>query len=226
MSDEETALRIYSHSTLFYWWPAWAASFVLGIWTLVAGERVPVAGGEAHILESATPGFLFMALLLLVAIVTTVRMKGIRSVVLVLAVALLTVLAAWLGFLDDIFQVVPALSTHLSAGFYLSFGGILLLVWFTVVFLFDRLVFWQISEGQLVRVRVIGMAEKAYDARGLTVEHEADDLLRHVVIGFGSGDIILRTSGAEQATVPLRNALRVNHKIDRIHHLVSIEPDD
>lgn len=221
----EEPLKLYSHSTLLYWWPVWLVSLALGIWSLLVGERVAVGDDTMRVLPSASLGFLFGVVLLIVSVVTTVKMKGIRSVVLVLTILLVTVFAAWAGVLDEFFSIVPAMSTHLSAGFLLTFGAALLAVWFCVVFIFDRLAYWRISEGQLVRVKVIGAAEKAYDARGLTVEHQADDLLRHVVFGLGSGDIILRTGGAENAVVPLLNVLFVDDKINRIQHLVSIEPD-
>lgn len=149
-----------------------------------------------------------------------------RSVSLVLSVLLLAVLAAWAGLIDEIIGSIAAVSTHVSAGVYFTFGAGLFALWALTVFVFDRLSHWRITEGQLVRVRVIGAAEKAYDARGLTVEHEADDLLRHLVFGLGSGDIVLRTSGAENATVALRNVLFVDRKISEIQRLVSVEPDD
>lgn len=26
-------LRIYAHSSLFFWWPVWAVAFVMALWT-------------------------------------------------------------------------------------------------------------------------------------------------------------------------------------------------
>lgn len=218
-------MKLYSHSTLLYWWPAWLISLALGVWSKVGGTDVAIGDDTVSMLASSSPGFLFLLVLLLVSIVTTVKMKGLRSVILVLAILLVVVFLAWVGILDDIFSLIPDLSIHISSGFYFTFGIGLFVVWVLTVFVFDRLSFWRISEGQLVRVRVIGAAEKAYDARGLTVEHQADDLLRHIVFGLGSGDLVLRTSGAESATVALRNVLLVDRKIREIQHLISIEPD-
>lgn len=218
-------MKLYAHSTLLYWWPVWMTSLGLRVCTLIAGETIALGDDTVRVLSSASPGFLFGLIVLLVSMVTSVNMKGLRSVILVLSIILLAVLAASAGLLDDLASAVPELSTHVSAGFYLSFGTGLFLVWLLVVIVFDRLSYWRISEGQLIQVRVIGAAEKAFDARGLTVEHEADDLLRHMVFGLGSGDIILRTSGAESATVTLRNVLFVDLKINEIQRLVSIEPD-
>ena len=218
-------MKLYAHSTLLYWWPVWLTSLGLGVWSMVAGEDVPLGDGTVRILTSSSAGFLFVVLLLLIAIVTTIKMKGLRSVILVLSALLLAILAAWAGVIDEILGSIAAVSTHASAGFCFTFGTALFALWALTVFVFDRLSYWRISEGQLVHVRVIGAAEKAYDARGLTVEHEADDLLRHMIFGLGSGDIVLRTSGAENATVALRNVLFVDGKIKEIQRLVSVEPD-
>ncbi|MEO0981807.1 MAG: hypothetical protein AAFX03_04060 [Pseudomonadota bacterium] len=219
-------MKLYAHSTLLYWWPVWLTSFGLGVWSMIAGDDVPLGDGTIRMLPSSSPGFLFIILMVLVAVVTTNKLKGLRSVILMLSVLLLAILAAWAGLIDEIIGSIAAVSTHVSAGFYLTFGTGLVALWASTVFVFDKLSYWRISEGQLVRVRVIGAAEKAYDARGLTVEHEADDLLRHLVFGFRSGDIVLRTSGAENATVALRNVLFVDRKISEIQRLVSVEPDD
>ena len=42
-------ITIISHSTLFYWWPIWAAGFLLGILSLLGGDRMAVvpSGTEA-----------------------------------------------------------------------------------------------------------------------------------------------------------------------------------
>src|SRR5713101_5563394 len=36
--DEE--VRIYSHSSLFYWWPVWAVGFIMALLTLADGSRM------------------------------------------------------------------------------------------------------------------------------------------------------------------------------------------
>src|SRR5262245_22971983 len=32
-------VRLYSHSTLFYWWPVWAVALILGLLTMTQGQR-------------------------------------------------------------------------------------------------------------------------------------------------------------------------------------------
>jgi hypothetical protein len=37
---ESREIRIYSHSSLFYWWPVWAVGFLMAILTLADGDRM------------------------------------------------------------------------------------------------------------------------------------------------------------------------------------------
>ena len=39
-------ITIISHSTLFYWWPVWAVGFLLGILSLLWGDRMAVVPPE------------------------------------------------------------------------------------------------------------------------------------------------------------------------------------
>ena len=38
--DQE--IRVYGHSTLFYWWPMWAACFLLALFTYLDGQVMAV----------------------------------------------------------------------------------------------------------------------------------------------------------------------------------------
>ena len=42
----------------------------------------------------------------------------------------------------------------------------------------------------------VGGGEKSYDTAGMSIEKHRDDLFRHWVLGLGSGDLTVRTSGA------------------------------
>jgi hypothetical protein len=48
---ESREIRIYSHSSLFYWWPVWAVGFLMATLTLAGGERMAIVpkGTEAEL---------------------------------------------------------------------------------------------------------------------------------------------------------------------------------
>jgi hypothetical protein len=66
---------VYSHSTLYYWWPAWLFGFIIGIIKTVLvnpeNQRAEEWGPESAM------GLSYVALLLLLIIVTNVRLRGI-----------------------------------------------------------------------------------------------------------------------------------------------------
>jgi hypothetical protein len=223
---QPTVINIYSHSSLFYWWPVWVAGLVCAVWTALNGTEVTsVTGSPFTILRNSLPGLLFTFVLLLTIFVTNVKMRGLRSFFVVVTVALVITLLAYSGLLDNVLGFIPRLGLHLTFDFYLFFSGTLLVLWLLMFFVFDRLVYWRIAEGRLTRIQVIGSGETTYDARGLTVEHRADDLLRHDLFGFGSGDVVLYASAPNGTTrIDLENVLFVHRRVQQIQRLANIEP--
>src|SRR3712207_8475364 len=54
------------------------------------------------------------------------------------------------------------------------------------------------SPGQVTHVFVLGAASKSYDTENMVLEKFRDDLFRHWILGFGSGDLHITTYGAER----------------------------
>jgi len=80
------------------------------------------------------------------------------------------------------------------------------------------------AQGQLIRVNRIGGSEATWDARGMLVEERSDDYFRHYLLGLGSGDVTLTTSGARNETIWIPNVVFADHKVDMIQRLVAVEP--
>jgi len=221
--NNSPALRLYSHSTIFYWWPVWLVGLVLGVLTRFSGAEYMNAdrGTSLALLSGSGPGILYTGLILLSIFITSVKLRGILSIVLILCMAIALIALAWFNMLDDVVAYIPTLSVHMTAGFYFLVSGTIFILWFLGICLFDRLTYWKISEGELTHVRLIGSGERSYGLRGLSVEHRPDDLLRHVIFGFGSGDLILRTAGDEHEMIYLSNVLNANHKRKLIQHLAN-----
>jgi hypothetical protein len=60
----------------------------------------------------------------------------------------------------------------------------------------------------------------------MSVEKKRDDLFRHWILGLGSGDIHISTTGARQAEFFVRNVLFVSTKLQKIQRLASMKPDE
>jgi hypothetical protein len=67
--------------------------------------------------------------------------------------------------------------------------------------------------------REIGGGETVYDTSGMVVQKQRSDLFRHWILGFGSGDLIVRPFGVANP-IEMPNVLRVAAKVKRIETLV------
>jgi hypothetical protein len=58
-----------------------------------------------------------------------------------------------------------------------------------------------------------GAGATSYDVLGMNLEKKRDDLFRHWLLGLGSGDLVIRTGGANRQTYELPNVLFVGSKL-------------
>ncbi|MGB0086509.1 MAG: hypothetical protein WBP94_14190 [Rhodomicrobiaceae bacterium] len=214
-------IRIYSHSTLLYWWPAWAIGFVIAL--LNAGQERLLATADGTAPSSAL-GLTYLSVLLLLIVFTNVQLRGINSVVALLTLAFVTVLLAWFGWWDNIAKLIPYLSVHMNTGFYLVFSTGLLIIWLMMFFLFDRLTFWRIRPGQMIEERLIGGGAESFDTNGLRFQKHSNDFFR-TALGLGAGDLMATVAGAGGVTIEIPNVVFVDRKIAAIEKLVVVKPD-
>ena len=85
--------------------------------------------------------------------------------------------------------------------------------------------YWEISPGQLTHVSLLGAGSKSYNAQGMGLEKHRDDLFRHWLLGLGSGDLQIRTSGATREQIDVLNVLFIGSKVDRIQKLIAEVPE-
>ena len=57
-------------------------------------------------------------------------------------------------------------------------------------------------------------------------EKHGEDYFRHNLLGLGSGDLCLRTAGANKTTIDVPNVLFVDSKVRKIQRLIAVKPDD
>jgi len=219
-------LKIYSHSPLFYWWPVWLLGYVFALLTYLQGEVVTIGGREFLVHPSKNIGVVYTVVFMLVILITNVTLRGMMSVVVIMAALFFTVLFAWLDWWDDILAVLPYLGIHMNLGFFLFFSTAVFLAWALAVFFFDRLEFWRVRPGQMTYERMIGGGERSYDTRGLVFEKHLEDFFKHAILGIGSGDLMIKTSGARSEEIYIPNVLFADRKVKQIQKLIAIKPDE
>jgi hypothetical protein len=165
-------------------------------------------------------GVVFSVVILLVIFITNVPIRGLWSVVAIITVVLGTIILALAGWWDDILEAVVQSHIYINAFGYLAISVPLLVLWLVVVLLFDRKVYMTFAPGQLVVHQEIGDAEAAYDTLGMVVAKRRSDLFRHWLLGFGSGDLLVRTAGATAQQFEMHNVLFVEHKLQLIQQML------
>lgn len=179
--------------------------------------------------KSKNPGVLFTLLLLLVIFITNVPLRGLLSMVVLLALIALGLLFAYLDWWEYIFNWLGKLSIHMNMGFYMFFSTVLFILWILAFFVYDRLSYWEVVPGQVRHVWWITGAIKSYDTTGMHFDKLRDDLFRHIILGLGSGDLVM-TPGLRSPEVPpeeltVRNVLFIGPKLRRILRLVAERPE-
>ncbi len=200
--DGPHEITVISHSNFFYWWPVWLVGYIMAIVTRFGGDQVNVGGAMEWIHPSKNLGVIFTLTFFLVILITNVTVRGLSSLVILLVIAFGVLLAAYMGWWDQLVTWFSLLSIHMNLGFYVIFSTMIFIVWAVSTFVYDHLSYWRVTPGQVTHDFLIGAASKSYDTRGMVFEKHRNDLFRHWVLGMGSGDINISTTGAQKPVSP------------------------
>jgi hypothetical protein len=192
-----------------------------------AGERLPVAPDSdgstlprLTMTASNNPGIIWAFTLCALLIITHIELRGVWSVIVMLAVGLVCVLLAIFGLWDLFFSAFRILDVHISAAGYLAISLFLLILWLLTFFLYDRRQYMIFSRGQLRVRQAVGTGEMVFDTRGMVVEKQRDALFRHWLLGFGSGDLVVNTAGTNTRQFQMPNVLRIDYQLALIHTML------
>jgi hypothetical protein len=194
---------------------------------LPAGKGLPAdpetgAPLQPHlpVARSNSLGAVFATVLLLVTLITNVRLRGVWSLVVILSALFLSILFAFLGWWDNILHFMLGINIHITSAGYLFIATVLFAFWMVVFLFFDRLVYVTFRRGQFRTHLAVGTGETAYEVLGMVLDKKRDDLFRHWVLGFGSGDLIVKTGGSNPQTIELPNVLFVGHKLEQAEQML------
>jgi hypothetical protein len=173
-----------------------------------------------HMSRNKNFGVLFAFVLLLVIVITNVPLRGMWSVM-VIAMTIMLIIILWLAELWE--KVVAALSLldiRINAGGYLTISLVLFIIWLVTFVFFDKQIYMIFTPGQLKVRTEIGGGEEVYDAMGMSLRKQRSDLFRHWILGLGSGDLIVNTSGAQARHLDLPNVLFIGKKVQMIEDML------
>jgi hypothetical protein len=194
------------------------------------GSKTPPGGDptEAQNRQPASPsmtvasnnslGVIFVLTLIVVAIVSTLLLRGLLSVIVLLTMIAAVVTLALLGLWDQIFAFFGGLDIRMNAAGYLFLGVPLFLLWAFVFFLQDRMHYVAFDEGQIRYVLQVGDSETVMSADGVIVEKRRNDVFRHWLFGFGTGDLVLRLPNGHEIEMP--NIVNANRRMILIDEML------
>lgn len=187
---------------------------------LMDGKVQELEGGnfkpKPRVTASSWMGPLYLTILLATIMVTNVPLRGLWSLLTIIGTVTASLLISLLGLWDKIFDAVGGLHIFTNMAGYLFLSTVLFIFWAAAYFVFDRRTYIIFSQGAIKVCEEIGGREKVYDSTGATIEKQRSDWFRHMIFGFGSGDLILKTSGAERAEIKLQNVTLIGSKLGPI----------
>lgn len=170
-------------------------------------------------------GVLFTTVLLLVIVITNVPLRGLWSFMVIFLVVALSIIFALAGWWDAILRYFGYLDIRINAGGYIFISTILLAVWLFTVLVFDKQVYMVFTPGQFKVCTEVGGGEQTYSTIGMTLEKQRSDLFRHWILGLGSGDLIVKTTGAQAHHFEMCNVLFIGRKMQQIEDMIRKIPD-
>jgi len=180
-----------------------------------------------HMAKTGSFGVIFLITLLLVIVITNVPLRGMWSVVVIVSGILLTIiLCLWRvgdpprSLMEAIIENLKYLDIRINAAGYFFVSGILFVVWLITFLFFDQQTYMVFTPGQLKVRTEIGGGETAYDTSGMTVQKQRSDLFRHWILGLGSGDLVVNTTGAGVHHFDLPNVLFIGKKVQAIEDML------
>ena len=192
-----------------------------------AGQSLPAAADpdvlkqpRMRMARSSDPGIVWAMTLLLVIVVTHVQLRGVWSLVVIVVLLFATILLAVLGLWEPILRAFQIFDIHMNGLGYLSISLVLFVIWLLMFFVFDRLKYMIFTRSRLRVRQAVGEGEKIFDMRGMVFQRHRDDLFRHWLLGFGTSDLTVFTSGANAQPIEMPNVLGIGHKLTLIHTML------
>ncbi len=187
---------------------------------LMDGKITELEGGNfkprPRVTASSWMGPLYLTILLATIMVTNVPLRGLWSLLTIIGAVTTSLLISLLGLWDKIFDMIGGLHIFTNMAGYLFLSTVLFIFWAIAYFIFDRRTYIIFSQGAIKVCEEIGGREKVYDSTGATIEKQRSDWFRHMIFGFGSGDLLLTTAGAEKTEIKLQNVAMIGSKLGPI----------
>lgn len=185
-----------------------------------AGLKGTVEAFKPRMSQHTWPGTVFCFLVLVTIVITNVPLRGLWSAIVLVVLVFLVLLFAFLGWWDNIFVGIENLRIHINLAGYLFLGIGVFALWAMATWVFDRRSYVIFTPGQVRVCEHIGAAVQTYSTLGMSMEKQRDDVFRHYIFGFGSGDLILKVGGSDKKEIRLPNILGIGSRLKTVEDML------
>lgn len=224
-TNHSPIVKFYSHSQIFYFWPVWVTAYICALISWLYEYKMDLYVNNQPVVYDVILyphpylGLLFILIMIAVIAITSINIRGLWVVIL----ALLLLLFGALVYITQSFPLVIAffenLKIFMSYHSYLTIAMTLSLLWVMTVFVYDRRRYAEFRSSQFTVVEEVGDKMKSFDTKGMTITRERDNFFQHVLLGFGSGDVVVIPAHGDK--VFCHNVLKVNRVIADIQSLLN-----
>lgn len=214
-TDGKTSVKTYTLKTAESGLPRLSAKAVE-----VSDKALPAEAFPTHMSQHAWLGSLFVLILLLVIIITNVPLRGLWSFMVIIFFVVIALFVTVFHGWDEILERLTNLRIYINLAGYLTIATSILVIWTLATFVFDRRAYVIITPGQIKVCEHIGASVRTFDTVGVTFEKQRDDLFRHYILGFGSGDLILRPAGADRHEIKMPNVLGIGWQLQAVENML------
>ncbi|HEV3385279.1 MAG TPA: hypothetical protein VG097_10700 [Gemmata sp.] len=173
---------------------------------------------RARISERPWMGPIFCVVLLVTVVITNVPLRGLWSFLVILLIIVLVLLVSIMKGWDSLLAAIFHLHIHINMAGYLFIASAVLFLWLISVFIFDQRTYMTVEPGQIRLCEHVGASIRNIPAAGVEFEKQRDDLFRHWLLGFFSGDLIIHLADKQQIRLP--NVLWISWRLEEVQQLL------
>lgn len=175
---------------------------------------------KTHVSERAWMGPVFCVVLLLTILITNVPLRGLWSFLVILILIVTALAFSVFDVWESLLGTLGHLHIYINMAGYLFIASVVLFLWLVSVFIFDQRTYMVVTPGQIRVCEHIGASIRNFDTTGMSFEKQRDDLFRHWILGFFSGDLIVRTHGAEKEEIRFPNVLWIGWRLEQVQEIL------
>jgi hypothetical protein len=176
---------------------------------------------KTRVSQKAWMGPFYCIILLLTILITNIPLRGLWSFLVLLMLLVVSLIITLIpGGWEDLLGAFGNLHIYINMAGYLFIATTVLVLWAVSVFIFDQRTYMIVSPGQIRVCEHIGASIRNFDTTGLAFEKQRDDLFRHWILGFFSGDLIVRTHGAEKEEIRFPNVLWIGWRLEEVQDIL------